>query len=66
MALSCDFVIASDKARFGQAFVNIGLVPDTGGMWSLSRAVGVMRAKELAMTGRLIGAEEAEKYGMVP
>lgn len=65
LALSCDFVIASDKARFGQAFVNIGLVPDTGGMWSLTRAVGVMRGKELAMTGRLIGAEEAESYGMV-
>ncbi|HHV08412.1 MAG TPA: enoyl-CoA hydratase/isomerase family protein [Firmicutes bacterium] len=65
LALSCDFVIASEKARFGQAFVNIGLVPDTGGMWSLTRAVGVMRAKELAMTGRLIGAKEAESYGMV-
>ncbi|MGI6604974.1 MAG: enoyl-CoA hydratase/isomerase family protein [bacterium] len=65
LALSCDFVIASEKARFGQAFINIGLVPDTGGMWTLTRSVGVMRAKELAMTGRLIGAEEAEKYGMV-
>ena len=65
LALSCDFVIASEKARFGQAFVNIGLVPDTGGMWSLTRAVGVLRAKVLAMSGRLIGAVVAGGYGMV-
>lgn len=65
LALSCDFVFASEKAKFGQAFINIGLVPDTGGLWSLARLVGVMRAKELAMTGRLIDAYEAERYGMV-
>jgi len=65
LALSCDFVIASEKAKFGQAFVNIGLVPDTGGMWALAKMVGITRAKELAMTGRLIDAEEAERYGMV-
>lgn len=65
LALSCDFVIASEKAKFGQAFINIGLVPDTGGMWSLAKHVGVTRAKELAMTGRLVGADEALNYGMV-
>jgi enoyl-CoA hydratase/carnithine racemase len=65
MALSCDFVIASEKAAFGQAFVNIGLVPDTGGMWSLAKCVGINRAKELAMTGRMISAQEALSYGMV-
>ncbi len=65
LALSCDFVFASEKARFGQAFVNIGLVPDTGGAFTLARLVGVMRAKELMMTGRLIDAEEAASYGMV-
>ncbi len=65
LALSCDFVFASERARFGQAFVNIGLVPDTGGLWTLARLTGIMRAKELAMTGRLIDAEEAARYGMV-
>ncbi|MDH7578243.1 MAG: enoyl-CoA hydratase/isomerase family protein [Bacillota bacterium] len=65
LALSCDFVFASEKARFGQAFINIGLVPDTGGLWTLARLTGITRAKELAMTGRLIDAEEAARYGMV-
>ncbi len=65
LALSCDFVIASDRAKFSQAFIGIGLVPDTGGMWSLAKHVGVTRAKELAMTGRFVGAEEALGYGMV-
>lgn len=65
LALSCDFVIASDNAKFGQAFINIGLVPDTGGMWSLAKHVGITRAKELAMTGRLVDANEALGYGMV-
>jgi 2-(1,2-epoxy-1,2-dihydrophenyl)acetyl-CoA isomerase len=65
LALSCDFIFASEKARFAQSFVNIGLVPDTGGLWSLVRLTGVMRAKELAMTGRMIDAKEAAQYGMV-
>lgn len=65
MALSCDFVIAAENAKFGQAFINIALVPDTGGMWSLAKLVGVTRAKELAMTGRLVDAQEALSYGMV-
>lgn len=65
LALACDFVFASEKARFGEAFVNIGLVPDTGGLWTLARLTGITRAKELAMTGRLIDAEEAKRYGMV-
>lgn len=65
LALSCDFVIASEKAKFGQAFVNIGLVPDTGGLWALAKFTGVTRAKELAMTGRMIDADEAKRYGIV-
>lgn len=65
MALSCDFVIASEKAAFAQVFINIGGIPDTGGMWTLARCAGVTRAKELAMTGRLIKAQEALSYGMV-
>ena len=65
MALSCDFVIASEKAAFAQVFINIGGIPDTGGMWTLAKCAGVTRAKELAMTGRLIKAQEALSYGMV-
>ncbi len=65
LALACDLVIASEEARFAQSFINIGLVPDTGGFWLLWRAVGMGRAKELALTGRMISAREAERYGMV-
>jgi enoyl-CoA hydratase/carnithine racemase len=65
LALSCDFVFASEKAKFIQAFINIGLIPDTGGLWALAKFAGVTRAKELAMTGRMIDAEEAKKYGLV-
>ncbi|HNQ66007.1 MAG TPA: enoyl-CoA hydratase/isomerase family protein [Smithella sp.] len=65
IALSCDFVIASEKAAFTQVFINIGGIPDTGGMWTLARCAGMARAKELAMTGRLIKAQEALSYGMV-
>ena len=65
MALSCDFVIASEKAAFAQVFINIGGIPDSGGMWSLAKCVGITRAKELAMSGRLVKAQEALSYGMV-
>ncbi len=65
LALSCDFVIASEKAAFAQVFINIGGIPDSGGLWSLAKCVGITRAKELAMTGRLIKAQEALSYGMV-
>lgn len=65
LALSCDFIFASEKAKFIQAFINIGLVPDTGGLWALAKFTGVTRAKELAMTGRAIGADEAKEYGIV-
>lgn len=65
LALSCDYVIASDDAKFLAAFVNIGLVPDTGGLYIMSRAMGANKALELALTGRVVLADEAKQLGFV-
>lgn len=65
LALSCDFVFASERAKFVNVFINLGIIPDTGGLWNLCRLVGPMRAKEIAMRGLTINAEEALKYGLV-
>ncbi|MGZ3596689.1 MAG: enoyl-CoA hydratase/isomerase family protein [Syntrophales bacterium] len=65
LALSSDFVIASESAKFANVFVNLGIIPDTGGLWNICRLTGPMRAKEIAMRGLTIGAEEALKYGLV-
>jgi 2-(1,2-epoxy-1,2-dihydrophenyl)acetyl-CoA isomerase len=65
LALACDFILASRRARFIQAFVRIGLVPDWGGMYLLPRIVGVQKAKELIFSGRTLGAEEAKQLGLV-
>ncbi len=64
LALGCDIVIATSRARFSEIFVRRGLVVDFGGLWLLPRRVGLARAKELALTGRVVGAEEALRYGV--
>jgi len=65
LALACDFVIAADEASFIQAFINIGLVPDTGGTWSLPHLVGHARAAAVLMLGEKIGAKQAADWGMI-
>ena len=65
IALACDIVIAHQKVSFIQAFSLIGLVPDSGGTYFLPRIIGFQKALALAMLGDKIGAEEAEKLGMI-
>ena len=65
LALSCDIIIAGEKARFGQVFTRRGLHPDWGGIYFLPRLVGYAKAAELIFTGEVIGAEEAFKIGMI-
>jgi 2-(1,2-epoxy-1,2-dihydrophenyl)acetyl-CoA isomerase len=64
LALGCDLVIASDRARFSEIFVRRGLTLDFGGTWLLPRIVGPQRAKELAFSGRIVGAAEALSIGL--
>jgi 2-(1,2-epoxy-1,2-dihydrophenyl)acetyl-CoA isomerase len=64
LALGCDVVIASTRARFSEIFVRRGLTLDFGGTWQLPRHVGLQRAKELALSGRMVGAEEAVRIGL--
>lgn len=65
IALACDLVLAARSARFIQAFAKIGLVPDSGGTWTLRRLVGEQRAKGLALLGEPLGAEQAEAWGLI-
>jgi 2-(1,2-epoxy-1,2-dihydrophenyl)acetyl-CoA isomerase len=65
VALTCDIVLAARSARFIQAFSKIGLTPDAGGSWSLSRLLGEARAKGLALTAEPLSAERAEAWGLI-
>lgn len=65
LAAACDVRIASDEARFIQAFVKIGLIPDSGGTWLLPRLIGYPKALELSLTGDPVDADAALKIGLV-
>jgi enoyl-CoA hydratase len=65
LAMACDLIYASDKARFGQPEVNLGLIPGFGGTQRLTRRVGLMRAKEMIFTADFYGAETARAMGLV-
>jgi 2-(1,2-epoxy-1,2-dihydrophenyl)acetyl-CoA isomerase len=65
LALACDFRLVSEKASFVQAFVHVGLVPDSGNLYYLTKLVGYAKALELAVFGEKISADQAEKLGLV-
>ena len=65
IAMMCDIIIASDKAKFGQPEIKLGVIPGWGGSQRLTKAVGKAKAMDLILTGRMMDAEEAERSGLV-
>ena len=65
LAMMCDFIIAADNAKFGQPEIKLGIIPGAGGTQRLPRAVGKAKAMDLALTGRMMDATEAERAGLV-
>jgi enoyl-CoA hydratase len=65
LAMMCDFILAADTAKFGQPEIKLGVMPGMGGSQRLTRAIGKAKSMEMCLTGRMMGAEEAERAGLV-
>jgi len=65
LAIACDIILASDKAKFSEIFISRGLHPDWGSTYFLPRLIGAAKARELMLTGRMVDAAEAEKIGLI-